>query len=360
VLCTLYCASSSPPTFSFLSLTQLAGFISSKLIWEEVLAHGFASDITGLTIVLTTGNHVHTFGVKNGVVKHQGDGDRHDPNALFHMDLVINNPNHFNEYTVEYAMEVYSTDEFIESYRVRSPWMSMIGAAAIIIIPSLFFFLYDFYVRKEFNSKRNLFEAKRQFVRFISHEVRTPLNTVCMGLTLLRHDFASSLGVRKKTASDVESDSSTYAANNDEQLEDWMLLSIQISENAEAAVGILTDLLNYDKIQTGSLTLELAAVPIWSVIEKTFSEFKIAAIEKKVNFELDFSPLVKDLLVDIESGRQIEASTSRLPSDIRGCKVVGDIIRLSQVLRNLISNGLKFSKEQGKFAIVLREQSACI
>merc|ERR1712176_1692327 len=53
----------------------------------------------------------------------------------------------------------------------------------------LFFFLYDRLVRNEIQAKINLLDAKRNFVRFVSHEVRTPLNTVCMGLTLIVQEF---------------------------------------------------------------------------------------------------------------------------------------------------------------------------
>ena len=52
---------------------------------------------------------------------------------------------------------------------------------------STLFFLYDRCVRKEFDARKELFDAKRQFVRFVSHEVRTPLNSVSMGLTLMNN-----------------------------------------------------------------------------------------------------------------------------------------------------------------------------
>ena len=310
------------------------------MIWEEVLAHGFASDVTGLIIVLQTKHHVHTFNVTHGVVKHHGEGDFHDPEAALQLGFVINNPSQFNEYTPSYRMDI-STNAFVDSFHVGQPWIFLI--AAIILVPTLLFFLYDFNVRKEFDNKNRLMEAKRQFVRMVSHEVRTPLNTICMGLALLRDDFSSRLHMRQQAKQDATLDggseeSTLFLRQDENQLQEWLLLSSQISENAESAVNILTDLLNYDKIQMGTLALELTPVPIGSLVQKTFEEFRMAAQEKKVDFVLNFGDnLDKD----------VEAEMS-LSQRMKGRIVVGDAIRLSQILRNLISNGLKFTKENGE------------
>jgi signal transduction histidine kinase len=259
------------------------------------------------------------------------------------------NPSYFSNSTIEYILEIYSSDEFISSYSTNNPLVFCIGAVAIILFTTFLFFLYDFCVRKEFHNNRNLFEAKRQFVRYVSHEVRTPLNTVCMGLTLLQDDFATCLGTRR--GDNKRAGEYSNKVPNQEQVEDWMRLSNQVYQNAEAAVAVLTDLLNYDKIQMGTLTLELAVIPVWNTVQRTVSEFNIAAMEKKVNMELDFSPLVQSLL-DVESGNKVD-KVSGLPAGIKDCMVVGDNIRLSQVLRNLISNGLKFTNEHGECSVFL-------
>ena len=163
--------------------------------------------MTGIIIVLRTEHHVHTFDVTYGVVKHHGEGDFHDPEAAFQLGFVINNPSQFNEYTPSYRMDIYSTNAFVDSFHVGQPWIFLI--AAIILVPTLLFFLYDFNVRKEFDNKNRLMEAKRQFVRMVSHEVRTPLNTICMGLALLRDDFSSRLYMRQQHKQEATSDGSS-------------------------------------------------------------------------------------------------------------------------------------------------------
>jgi signal transduction histidine kinase len=66
-----------------------------------------------------------------------------------------------------------------------APILFALGAAFIFIFVAALFLIYDLLVRREFNAKQQLLEAKRHFMRFVSHEVRTPLNAVCLGLSVL-------------------------------------------------------------------------------------------------------------------------------------------------------------------------------
>ena len=48
----------------------------------------------------------------------------------------------------------------------------MVGAVCIMLFTSALFLLYDFFVRQEFLSKQLIMQAKRNYVRYVSHEVR--------------------------------------------------------------------------------------------------------------------------------------------------------------------------------------------
>jgi signal transduction histidine kinase len=104
-------------------------------------------------------------------------------------------------------------------------------------------------------------------------------------------------------------------------------------------------LLNYDKIEIGKLSLELSIVPIWDLIERTANEFMVPAKAKKINFVINFSPLVEDES-DLEKSTSLHAM--QLPRNVRERRVIGDTVRITQALRNLLSNGLKFTPEGGK------------
>jgi len=199
-----------------------------------------------------------------------------------------------------------------------------------------------------------------------------------MGLTLLENDLAGALegsDLNKVLKESVQGSKKDNRVGEDElvlkkaSVEDWLSLSTQVFHNADAAVGVLSDLLNYDKIQMGALTLELSLINLWATLEKTVEEFQMAATEKTVDLAIDFLPLMKPGLLSsdnsggaktdlsIEKGGVEESAKAKalkvsdLPSDIQACLVVGDKIRLTQVFRNLISNALKFSKPHTQLTI---------
>jgi signal transduction histidine kinase len=64
---------------------------------------------------------------------------------------------------------------------------------------------------------------------------------------------------------------------SNETFVDWLQLTSEIYQSAQAAVAVLSDLLNYDKIETGTLHLELSLVSLWTLLEQTANEFKVAA-----------------------------------------------------------------------------------
>ena len=173
-----------------------------------------------------------------------------------------------------------------------------------------------------------------------------------MGLQLLQSEIGKVLavGIPKKDEPKASCEESNKAEKTcdvmTENLKEWSCLSEDILSNATSAVDVLNDLLNYDKIETGTLVLELGVVKpsIWELIDKTASEFVLQARQKSVDFKSNFAQSI--LNVDPERG------TKRWSTEANQLKVIGDHIRITQVLRNLISNGLKFTPENGKISVV--------
>mmetsp|Transcript_3126 Transcript_3126/g.7827 ORF Transcript_3126/g.7827 Transcript_3126/m.7827 type:complete len:910 (+) Transcript_3126:253-2982(+) len=342
------------PTYPSLDNLTLTGFIVGKQLWSDLLEHAFETGVTGLDVVIRTDTNTEgfTYSVTDGLAAFKSNGTVVDSDPEFLASRHIN-PKYFADNTAQYFMDIYSTDEFMDQYRTNNPRAACIGAVAIVFGTSLLFFLYDYFVRKEFHDKKNLLDAKRQFVRFISHEVRTPLNTVCMGLALLKQEFNHFLehGSSSSTATEGEQTASNKTTEFGSKVREWMDLSDQVGQNASASVAVLSDLLHYDKIQTGTLTLELSTIPIFHAMEKIVNEFKIAAREAGINLYLDLSALPSKS----NEGPKKDTSPSSLSEGLRAAIVVGDSVRLVQVFRNLLSNGLKFSKDGGDLIIRARE-----
>jgi signal transduction histidine kinase len=201
--------------------------------------------------------------------------------------------------------------------------------------------LYDSFVRQDIQQKQALLKAKRQFVRFISHEVRTPLNAVSMGLQFLQDEIARFIGSQFSK----HNEQSGEPMKLEDKLTEWSDLSEDILHSTKSAVDVLNDLLNYDKIESGNLRLELTVVPIWSLIDHTASEFQLQAKKKSINYHIDFGELVDPGNTDSETG-----GDSKWTEEAKELQVIGDEVRITQVLRNLISNALKFTPVGGKFS----------
>jgi len=121
-------------------------------------------------------------------------------------------------------------------------------------------------------------------------------------------------------------------------IENWIQLTDEALSNTEAAVDVLNDLLNYDKIESGTLRLEFSSLPIWQVVKKTTACFAMQAKEKNVTLTL--TGAIWDGQLSPHELAQYQA-----------LQVVGDSMRISQVLRNLMSNAIKFTPTSGSISV---------
>ncbi|WP_027468420.1 response regulator [Deefgea rivuli] len=147
-------------------------------------------------------------------------------------------------------------------------------------------------------------QAKSLFLANMSHEIRTPMNAV-MGMSRLA----------LKTASDEKQRN--------------YLQKIVIS--AENLLGIINDILDFSKIEAGKLELE--AIP----------------------FQLDslLNPL-SDLIMLRTESKAVEV-VFRIARDVPQ-QLIGDRLRLSQVLNNLASNASKFT-EHGEIVLDIKVEA---
>ncbi len=341
---------------------KIGAVLALSIYWRDTLRDLLPLGSTGVVIVFENACDVPTFAyeISGPVPRYLGTGlynstFENDPELSIKTDLMdvwgfgIAKTSYtgipVNQDICPFTLNVYpaesSLEEFLESndqtvYVVLVLVLSV--AVLTIAFTLLFFFLYDRLVRNEIKSKINLLEAKRNFVRFVSHEVRTPLNTVSMGLTLIHQDLKS----RERQANrDLDKDSSNNDIVTAGDLARWTSLSQEVRHNADVAVGVLNDLLNIDKIQMGAFKLETEILPIWDLIEQTTIEFKVMAAKQRTDLKLDLTGLAESK--DVETAI---TTVSMLPDSVLNQKLVGDSQRIRQVLRNLLSNAIKFSKNR--------------
>lgn len=124
-------------------------------------------------------------------------------------------------------------------------------------------------------------------------------------------------------------------------IDDCLELLSDLDENSTIAVTTLNDLMHYDKIESKSFSIEEKDVNIWSVLEKTVSPLTLQAKEKSIDLQI-ITPFTHPSLFP-EADR-----------NINHLRVVGDSIKLGQVIRNLVSNALKFTPRNGEVKITGR------
>ena len=331
------------------------------LFWEEILTNVFADEVSGVECVISTETTSYTYLVVDGMPHLVGEGDiiHESHNHGYNATVVLTAPDSFTESSPTYTLSLHACDTFETVYATSNPLVATVGAVLTIVVTSLAFFLYDFCVRREFKDQNDVLQAKRQYMRYVSHEVRTPLNSVYMGLEVLKLEYVNILGY--DPSGHLEQRPQEGGRNNVKEPKkesrkecELYLLVDEIKNNTQVAVDVLNDLLHYDKIETGTHQLELTLVPIWQLIRKTADEFKLSAAHKQIQYQVNFSVPqqqkkdgqsstadLEDVLSDVES----------MPAEMQDLLVVGDAVRIKQVLRNLISNGLKFTPNEGSLQV---------
>ncbi len=158
---------------------------------------------------------------------------------------------------------------------------------------------------KELQEKTRLAEqsnkAKSEFLANMSHELRTPMNGI-LGMTELLLDTPKT---------DEEKD---------------MLLTIRNS--GENLFALLNDILDISKVEAGDLKIENIPFNIDTAVRELFQLYDPVALQKNL------------------------ALTYKKENDIPEC-ILGDLGRFQQILRNLISNALKFT-DKGSVTLSLR------
>ena len=231
-------------------------------------------------------------------------------NKLCHLILLINRDNYFKAIGV--------------------------GAFVIMIFTCCIFLLYDFLVKREALENWILLESKRIYVRFISHEIRTPLNVVCLCMQVLQSDLSKLISLIRSssTLSDEDKEAAT------DLLQDSNNLVTEISESSSAAVTVLNDLINYDKIESKTLMLDRKLINPLNILVTVIRPMQVQARQNEVTLDMNFMHL--------------DGSSAVIHKEyeyLSNYYTIGDSVKLSQVYRNVISNALKFSPPNGKVSI---------
>jgi len=201
-----------------------------------------------------------------------------------------------------YVVVSRAVDEALEAWRgTRNMGLALTALLSVAMVAAAGIFISGVRRLEEGNAALRISEARAQaanqaktdFLAAISHELRTPLTSIrgfaeLMELRLKEEKFREHAGLIRKAA---------------EHLND-----------------LLTEILDLVKIEAGAMQVGRSPVPLRPLVEGAASFFAVTAADKQLGL------------------------STQLPAGEPDVAVLGDELRLKQILNNLLSNAFKFTR----------------
>ena len=208
-------------------------------------------------------------------------------------------------------------------------WLTLVYAASCAVIAMLLYLFFRYLklfrgqvselkrVNGEMDAARRSAEearreaeqanlAKQEFLSSMSHDIRTPMNAI-VGMTALALDNT----------------------DNPEQVRDYLG---KIALSSKHLLGLINDVLDISKIESGKMLLNLETVPLQEAVDSIVNIIQPQAAAKNQRFRVTLREILSE-------------------------NVRCDGVRLNQVLLNLLGNSVKFTPEQGAVELTVYQEA---
>lgn len=220
-------------------------------------------------------------------------------------------PMPYSEWYLLMVMPYGSLDPVLQDLSTERTVITFASCGIILILLLLLFFQYYRMNRRQLQELEltrkaaiDASRAKSEFLSNMSHDIRTPMNAI-VGMTAVAMTNA-----------------------DDRNCVQNCLRKIALS--SKHLLGLINDILDMSKIESGKMTLSAAQISLTEIIEEVVGIVQPQVKAKKQNFDV-----------------QIDNITTE--------EVICDSVRFNQVLLNLLSNAVKFTPEGGSITLSLIE-----
>ena len=220
----------------------------------------------------------------------------------------------YSEWYLVSVMPYSMLDHVINNLDSQRMFMTLLSCSSVLIILTLIFLRYFSITRSQVHELEKARQAaleankaKSEFLANMSHDIRTPMNAI-VGMTAI----------------------ATAHIDDRKQVRNCLR---KITLSSKHLLGLINDVLDMSKIESGKLTLTTEQISLKEVVEGIVNIMQPQVKTKKQTFDIH----VENIFTE---------------------NVWCDGIRLNQVLLNLLSNATKYTPEGGSIQLSLSEEAS--
>ncbi|MEF2696204.1 MAG: response regulator [Blautia wexlerae] len=220
----------------------------------------------------------------------------------------------YSEWYLVAVMPYSALDDTINRLSNQRMILTLLSCASILAILTLIFSRYFSITRSQVleleYARQKAVEsskAKSEFLANMSHDIRTPMNAI-VGMTAI----------------------ATAHIDDQKQVQNCLR---KITLSSKHLLGLINDVLDMSKIESGKLTLSTEQISLKEVVEGVVNIMQPQVKAKRQTFDIH----VENILTE---------------------NIWCDSVRLNQVLLNLLSNATKYTPEGGSIQLSLSEEKS--